>query len=478
MIVEPYASWSLGIELLVGLLVILRILYRSGIAPSSRLAWIIVVILVPIGGTVLYFLFGEIRLGRSRIRRHKRLRRWQAELLEAPHAEYAADLSADYEPIANLAHSIGGAPARRGNLLQLLDDSEKMIDALVCDIDAAERYCHILTYIFLEDYSGHAVTEALARAAGRGVQCRLLVDALGSKQFLRSDRCRRLRLCGVRVCAALPVNAVRALFARLDIRNHRKLAIIDGCIGYAGSQNIADASFAPKARFAPWVDATVRVRGPVVWDLQRLFIEDWYMDSREWLGEVLATVPQPLDGGVDVQAIGTGPMSYNHAMRQVQQAALHLSRKEVVITTPYLVPDEGTVAAIHAAAHCGTNVHIVVPKRNDSRLVTAASRSYYEDFLSSGVHIHEFRNGLLHAKTLTVDRRLSILGSTNLDRRSFELNFEVSLIIFDSDFTCHLRQLQKNYLMESDHIEFRQWAHATGFKRIYFNTAGLFSALL
>ncbi|APZ44450.1 cardiolipin synthase [Acidihalobacter ferrooxydans] len=471
-------SLVVSFELLIRLAIVVRILLRRQGTPSSRLSWIVVVLLVPIAGPVLYFMFGEVRLGRGRVRRHKRLRRWQTELLEAPHADNAAELPVDHRPIAKLAESVGGTPARHGNALTLLSDSARMIDALVADIDAAEQHCHLTTYIYLDDSSGQAVAEALERATSRGVICRVLVDAVGSKHFLGSALRTQLEAAGVQVRAALPVNPLRALFARLDVRNHRKLAIIDGRVAYTGSQNIADAAFAPKASYAPWVDATIRVRGPVVWDLQRLFIEDWYLDANEWLGEVLSVQPAPRPDGVDVQVIGTGPMSYNYAMRQVQQAALHLGREEVVITSPYLVPDEGTAAAIHAAARCGTRVCLVVPARNDSKLVAAASRGFYSDFLDSGVHIREYLNGLLHAKTLSVDGRLSILGSANLDRRSFELNFELSLIVYDEDFTRELRALQARYMAASSTIIATQWQTLAWPKRLYFNAAGLFGGLL
>ena len=474
----PSISSAFGLEIALSLLAVGRILLRRHTSPSARMAWILVAMLIPFGGPALYFLFGEIRLGRSRIRRHKRMRRWQSQLFETPHREQASDLSPEHRPIAALAESVSGSPARRGNVLVLLSDSRQMIESQAADIDRAEQHCHLLTYIYLSDEAGHAVGEALMRAARRGVKCRLLVDAVGSQAFLRSSLRAQLRAAGVQVRAALPVNPLRAVFARLDIRNHRKLAVIDGHIAYAGSQNIADAAFAPKARYAPWVDATVRLQGPAVWDLQRLFVEDWYLDANEWLGEVMSVFPEPLPGGVDVQVVGSGPLSYNFAMRQVQQAALHLGREEVVITTPYLVPDEGTAAAIHASARCGTRVSVVVPQRNDSRLVAAASRGYYEDFLESGVRIHEYRKGLLHAKTLTVDRRLSLLGSANLDRRSFELNFELSLIIYDADFTRRLRRLQDEYMRDSDAVDAERWQNLPWPARLYFNTAGLFSGVL
>lgn len=475
---EPITSLAVAGEFLIRLAVVVRILVRRRGQPSTRLAWIVVVMLVPVGGPLLYLLVGEVRLGARRLRMHAMLREHQREKLAVPHGEHSAVLPVDYAPIAALARSVGSTQARGGNQIRLISDSGALIDALVGDIDGAELHCHLLSYIYLPDGSGHKVAEALIRAAGRGVACRLLVDAVGSKAFLGSPLRRHLQRAGVEVVASLPVNPLRALLARMDIRNHRKLAVIDGVTAYAGSQNIADAAFAPKARYAPWVDASVRIRGPVAWDLQRLFVEDWYLDSREWLGEVLDIVPEAEPGGIDAQIIGTGPMSYNYAMRQVQQAALHLAREEVVITSPYLVPDEGTIASIHATARCGTHTRLVVPARNDSRMVAAASRSFYADLLESGVEILEYRRGLLHAKTLTVDGRLSILGSANLDRRSFEINFEVSVIVYDEPFTRELRALQGSYMDDAEKVEPERWLRLPWPRRLYYNTVGLLGALL
>ncbi|WP_455380997.1 cardiolipin synthase [Acidihalobacter prosperus] len=465
-------------ELLIRLILVTRILLRRDGAPSTRLAWIVVVVFIPIAGPLLYLMIGEMRLGRRRLRLHAILREHQEGVFGKPNKDHLAILVSDFAPISALARSVGGTYARTGNKIDLISDSGDLIESLIADIRAATLHCHLLSYIYLTDSSGNAVADALMAAARRGVACRLMVDAIGSKRFLRSSLKRRLDNAGVKVVASLPVNPLRALLARLDVRNHRKLAIIDGVIAYAGSQNIADAAFAPKARYAPWVDASVRIRGPIAWDLQRLFVEDWFLDSHEWLEDVLLIKPEAEADGVDAQVIGTGPMSYNHAMREVQQAALHLSRKEAVITSPYLVPDEGMIASIHATSRCGAHTLMVVPARNDSRLVAAASRSYYADLLESGVDIFEYGKGLLHAKTLTVDNRFSILGSANLDRRSFEINFEVSVIVYSASFTRQLRSLQGHYTHEARAVRPDDWSQVSWSRRLYYNTASLLAALL
>ena len=266
--------------------------------------------------------------------------------------------------------------------------------------------------------------------------------------------------------------------ARVDLRNHRKIAIVDGVIGYCGSHNIADAAFAIKPKYAPWVDAMVRMEGPAVQDLQLLFVEDWYLDTNESLEEVLAvSSPASLEGAA-VQIMGTGPDCYNEALRQLSQACFHAAREELILTTPYFVPDEATASALETTARRGVDSTLVVPARNDSPVVAAASRSYYEKLLDAGVDIHEYVPGLLHAKTTTIDRRLAMVSTANLDRRSFELNFEVSMVVYDSDFASELRLLQKSYLDRSRPVEQLQWRRRGWPKKLVQNAAGLLSPLL
>lgn len=463
------------------LAVLAVILLRRRLDPNVRLAWVMLVVLLPLIGPLLYLFFGEVRLGSDRMKRHKTaVDRSMAQATAQPPTTFprAFAIPDPLQQIAALAESVGGDVPSCGNRLKLFGDPIATTRSIIDDIDRARSHCHILTYIFLNDQTGWAVAEALMRAEGRGVQCRLLVDAAGSAAFLRTDWPDRMRAAGVQVVAALPVSAVRALFVRIDLRNHRKLVVIDGETGYTGSRNIADAGFAPKRRFAPWVDAMVRIEGPVVRDLQMLFVEDWFVDTDEWLEEYLQHQPRSFDDGVVAQVIGTGPNAYNFAMRQVSQAAIHLAREELILTTPYFVPDDATNSALMTAARRGVATELVLPARNDSRLVSAASRSYYEPLLESGVIIHEYKQGLLHAKTLTIDRALALVTSANLDKRSFFLNFECSLVVYDADFASHLRFLQKEYISQSSPVDPARWARRRWPKRLWHNVAGMLGPLL
>jgi cardiolipin synthase len=454
------------------------VLVRPPHRQSSALAWILLILALPGVGAACFLLFGDVRMGARRRRQHREiLERVRASVARHGRETRAAELPDVHRSIANLAYLVGESVPRAGNRLELLADTRGFVAALARDLEAARDHAHLVYYIFLDDESGRAVAQALINAARRGVTCRLLVDAVGSKAFLRSRLRRELEAGGVRVVAALPTR-LRLGGTRIDLRNHRKLAVLDGRVAYTGSHNVAAASFAPKPRFAPWVDATVRIEGPAVRDVQELFVEDWYLDTGETLEDCLALATGAHEPGMPVQVIGTGPDSRHEAVVRLIQAAFHLAREELILTTPYFVPDEGTLDALLTAAERGVRTRLVVPKRNDSLLVGAASRSLYELLLASGIEIHEYEKGLLHAKTITVDRDLALVSTANLDRRSFELNYEASLVVYDSDFASRLRFLQTSYLEDSTPVDPAAWQRRSWPRRIAQNAAGVFAPIL
>src|SRR5262245_26040634 len=296
------AGWQHVLLILGGLLfqacMVGLVLVRPPQRQSSALAWIFLILILPIVGAGLFLLVGDVRMGARRRRKHREiLERVRATLARHATELRAAELPDVQRSIANLAYLVGDTVPRAGNRLELLADTEGFVAAVVADLDATADHAHLLYYIFLDDESGRAVGAALLRAAARGVRCRLLVDAAGSKPFLRSRLRRELERGGVRVVAALP-RRLRLGGTRIDLRNHRKFAVLDGRVAYTGSHNVAAASFAPKPRFAPWVDATVRIEGPAVRDVQELFVEDWYVDTGETLEECLSIAPPTHEPGI------------------------------------------------------------------------------------------------------------------------------------------------------------------------------------
>ena len=455
------------------------VLLRPRRLQSSSLAWILVIVLLPFAGGVAFLLFGQVWADRHRARRHRDI---VARVRSHDHGDLAVlpanTLPEDGQGLATLAYRGGEMPVRPGNRVEVFSETDEVIDGLVRDIEGAEDHCHLLFYIYLVDGSGRRVADALLAAADRGVSCRVLVDSVGSQAFLRSELAEKLREGGVNVRESLRTRFKVFSRGRFDIRNHRKIAVVDGCVGWTGSQNIADAAFALKPAYAPWVDCMLRIEGPLVYDLQTLFVQDWYMESREPLEHLLSLIPEPFDHGVAAQLMPSGVNSPKDSLVQVLQAGIHVAHDEVVLTTPYFVPDEGTLAALVTAAARGVSTKLVVPKRNDSPVVAAASRSFYEVLLAAGAEIYEFTEGLLHAKTVTVDGRGALVGSANLDRRSFEINFELSVLLYDGGLARELRALQQTYIDQSEPVRHEVFRRRPRTHRILENACGILGPLL
>lgn len=329
-------------------------------------------------------------------------------------------------------------------------DPDRAIAILVQDIEQARDHVHIGFYIWLDDTNGGKVADAVAAAARRGARCRVMVDALGSRAFIDSPRWRQLREAGVSLVATL--NDVPRLghlaLGRVDLRNHRKIVIIDNRIAYCGSQNCADPAFRVKAKYAPWVDILLRCEGPVARQAQYLFLCTWIAETGDALEGLAVAQPTPdvfPDGSVALM-YGTGPTTPGNAMSDSFVGAIYAARKELIVTTPYFVPDEAVLHALCAAPRRGVETTITFPERNDSWLVERSSRSCYADLLSSGVRIYEYPLGLLHTKSITIDTKIALVGSANLDRRSMQLNFENNLLVADETVTAAIRARQQGYL--------------------------------
>ena len=468
-------------ELILKVCMIAVVLLQKSKNSSAKLAWILIILIIPFAGTCLYLLVGTTNLGALRKRRNKKIQKLIPQNFSAhiPDSQLGkVSLDSAHSSIVYLAETVGGSHVLPGNDCTLFGESDKMIESLINDIDGAKDHCHILSYIMLNDSSGKGISEALIHAKARGVTCRLLLDSIGSKSFFKSNTYKQLLQNGVHVGRALPANLFRALFTRIDLRNHRKIAVIDNSIGYVGSQNIADASFAVKPKYAPWIDASVRIVGPITRELQAIFIQDWYMDHDENLSTYLSEPVTFGRGKVPAQLIATGPSSNYMSLSQLLQTSFFNASEELIISTPYFSPDMATESALIVSAKRGVKTHLVVPGRNDSKLVAAASKGRYQRLLDAGIQIHEFHGGLLHAKTMTIDRDFALIGSANLDRRSLELNFEVSMLVYDSDFASQLRYLQMSYIEKSTPVTLKEVDDWPLTQQLWQNAIGIIAPIL
>ena len=447
--------WPL--QLLISVVVIVRILLRPHREPASRIAWVVVVATVPVIGLLAYLLLGEVNIGAPHYRAMRKVRKELPVSVAAAETDPLQSCTAIPERYAHLfraGQAISGLAPVAGNRAELLADSNVSIERMAADIDAATGHVHLLFYIWLADNNGCKIIEAVKRAASRGVACRAMADGLGSRLLIKSSHWQDMREAGVRVEVALPIGnlLMRPMRGRIDLRNHRKIVVIDDNITYCGSQNCADPEFLVKARYAPWVDAMVRFEGPIARQNQYLFASDWMTYVDENLESLFSSPPPVGPGSVCAQVIGTGPVLRNSAMPEMFESLMHSAEHELVISTPYYVPNEAMQDALCAASHRGVATTLILPARNDSWVVAAASRSYYLELLNAGVKIQEYIGGLLHAKTLTVDKQITLIGSANMDRRSFDLNFENNILAYGPDLTEAIRQRQQVYLSSSREI--------------------------
>lgn len=459
----------------------IRILLRDDLSPPARLAWFIALLLLPFLGSLAYFLFGEVDLGHRARKRHEAIfdliRTRAPEHMGRP--EDLALIDSDYRPAFAYAASINGFYPVAGNEAELLPGAEDFLDRVVADIDGAERHVHVLFYIWLEDSTGRAIGRALIRAARRGVTCRAIADGLGSRLLIKSKLWSEMKDAGVDLAVAFPLSSPlrTMLTSRLDLRNHRKITVIDGRVTYCGSQNSADPAFRIKARFAPWVDIMARFTGPVVDQNQLLFASDWMQATGEVLDGV-KLLDAPETQGFPAQVIGDGPTERRGATPQLFASLIGCAREELILTTPYFVPDTTVFEALCAAAYRGVRVVLIFPRKNDSWIVASASRSYYRRLLEAGCEIHEFHAGLLHAKTLTIDGRVSLIGSSNLDLRSFDLNYENNILLQDDDLTRAILRRQESYLPDSRRIELEAVLRWPYHRRIWNNVVATVGPIL
>lgn len=439
-------------------------------SPASARAWLIFIFVIPWVGLVCYAVFGRPRLPKRRLEMHQQFVRLiqtvGAEIYE-PYVGHPS-LPADYQHAILLAKNLGKMPIVGGNQVELLPDYDAAVDRLVSDIDESLRHVHLLYYIFADDATGWKVISALKRAVARGVVCRVLLDSMGSKKW-RARTLSALREAGVEAVAVLPFRWFSRERTRFDLRNHRKIAVIDGAIAHVGSQNLVDADFKPGILYK---DLVARVNGPAVLELQTVFLADYVKETGHWnLAEspvhkqtaadavrLEGLFPTPtIAGDALAQVLPSGPGFPNENNQRLLVTLFYAAQSRIVVSTPYFVPDDAILQAMQTAVQRGVEVHLIVSRKADQVLVGLAQRSYYETLLESGVRIHEYLPGLLHAKHATIDDSVAVIGSSNLDIRSFQLNAEVLLLVYDKKVAGDLYQEQLANMRESEPLDGDAW---------------------
>jgi len=443
-------------------------------SPEAAKGWLLLFFIAPWPAWIVYLFIGRPMHPKWRTERFKRLPEVIGEAAGRIFGEEDAPWHSTPDiPAASLARALGQLPTLEGNSVEFITDYTPAIDRLIQDIDGATEHVHLLFYIFADDGTGRRVMAALERAAERGITCRLLIDAMGSRPWARKV-VRRMERAGVSVRLVLPLR-FRLRTTRFDLRNHRKVAVIDGRIGYIGSQNITDATVSHDFFHRELV---ARIRGPVVGELQATFVGDWFLETEERLNEG-DMFPRPeRAGGVAAQILPSGPDYPDGGVDLLFVELIHGARKRVVVTTPYFIPNESLLTAMRTASLRGVDVHLVVSRHSDSVLVSFAQRSYYSVLMEAGVEVHLFRRNFLHAKHLSIDEDIVLLGSSNVDMRSFQLNAEISLIAYDRETNARMRAIEERYFADSDRLDRDEWSRRPLPLKVAENIARLGSPLL
>ncbi|MGH8714884.1 MAG: cardiolipin synthase [Casimicrobiaceae bacterium] len=446
-------------------------------SPEAAKGWLLLIFFEPAVGIALYLLIGRPTLPAWRIQRHVEfvaLARPTYERMGRDPNIFHPQLGPTLDHAVKLAENLGRMPILGGNSAEILADYDRTLDRLIADIELAHDHVHLLFYIVADDATSARVVEALERAVARGVECRVLADSLGSRPAF-GHMLPRLRSAGILAEETMRVGFFRRRTGRIDLRNHRKLAVIDGRIAYTGSQNLIDATF---KRGLTYEELNVRLSGPVALEMQAVFVEDWFVETGEFLGDERYFPDPRIAGDVAAQTLPSGPGYPRENNQRLIVSLIHAAARRVVITMPYLVPDEALLQALQTAVLRGIEVTLVVPLQMDQVLVYLAQRSYYDELLGSGVRICRYGRRFLHAKCVTIDDTIAWIGSSNLDVRSFALNAEVVALLYDAKVCASLAREQQRYLRDGQMLDAAAWSRRPPIVKVAENLARLLGPLL
>ncbi|MEI3612018.1 cardiolipin synthase [Pseudogracilibacillus sp. SO30301A] len=431
-------SLLLGSIMVVNIVLAFTVIFLERKNATSTWAWLMVLFFIPVVGFVLYLVFGRTLTKqriftwdtKSRLGVEKAVKS-QLEILEADRIPYKEDVLRQYKELYYMHLKNSDAIYSQNNKVDLFIDGKQKFTQLIKDLEEAKDHIHLLYYIIRHDQLGTKIANVLIKKAKEGIDVRLLYDDMGSRSLSRSY-IRRLERANIKVGAFFPPKIPKINF-KINFRNHRKLAIIDGEIGYIGGFNIGDEYLGRSEKFGYWRDTHLRICGDAVKTMQTRFILDWNQASRDHIPYEERYFIGGEEGDVGIQIVSSGP---DHDWEQIKYGYIKMimSAKEYVyIQTPYFIPDESLMDALRIAALSGIKIKIMIPNKPDHMFVYWATLSNIGELLNEGAEVYLYQNGFLHAKTIVVDGKLSSVGTANIDVRSFRLNFEVNAFMYDAD---------------------------------------------
>jgi cardiolipin synthase len=475
----------IALAIQITILVVASVYISTNRRPPAAIGWILLIIIVPVLGILFFLLLGTQKLPRKR--------REAQEFITARMHERVPNLStavshreewpAWLESTSRLATNLGALPMVGGNAFELLPQYEESIQAIADEIDTATDYVHVEFYILVLDDTTRPVFDAMARAKARGVTVRVLVDHLAS--VLNKPRKETLAFFAehdIPFHGMLPLRPFKGQWQRPDMRNHRKLVVIDGRVGFCGSQNLIDSTYNnPKKmkRGLHWVDLNMRVEGPVVRELDAVFITDWYSETQELLPIDDSPIELSDDAArFDAQVLPSGPSFDADNNLKLFATLLHKADRRISLTSPYFVPEESILVALTSAAERGLDVELFASEIGDQAMVYHAQRSYYEALLRAGVRIYLYEApAVLHAKHFSIDDDVAVVGSSNMDIRSFSLDMEVSMLVHGREFVDRLRKVEDSYRERATEVKLDEWLARPRRERVVDNLARLTSAI-
>jgi cardiolipin synthase A/B len=448
--------------------------------PQTALAWLVLIFVVPVPGILLFFLFGSRRLPRSRRRKQREI---TSRILET--TEGIEQVKRDHpwppwlEPIVQLNRNLGAMPLVGGNTAVMHTDYEESIAAMTAAVAKAKKYVHCEFYILSFDRTTVHFFEAMRAAVERGVIVRVLLDHVAGIRSVGYHRTMRaLKRVGAQAHVMLPVQPFKGKYQRLDLRNHRKILVVDGTVAYTGSQNMIDASYNKRGnirRGLRWKDFMVCFEGPIVAGINALFITDWYSETDELLLREAPDEAAPkTENTIDCQVVPSGPGFEGENNLRLFNSLVYAATEKVIITSPYFVPDDSMLYAITSAAQQGLDVQLFASEIGDQPVVYHAQRSYYEALLRAGVRIWLYSSPtVLHAKHFTIDDEVAVIGSSNMDMRSFSLNLEISVMVRSRMFVKQLREVEQDYRENSRELTLEEWMQRPRASAVLDNVARL-----
>ena len=432
--------------------------------PATATAWLLAIFFIPYAGVIAFLLFGSTKLPRRRRRKQQQINRYVMNATEGIRlAEERPEWPPWFASLTALNRRLGAMPLLGGNTARLFGDYDRSIHEMAAAVRTAEHFVHVEFYILSADATTAVFFDALEDAVRRGVKVRVLLDHIASLRVRGYRRTlRRLKAMGAEWHLLLPVQPWRGRYQRPDLRNHRKVLVVDGRIGFMGSQNMIDRSYdrwTNRRRGLQWKDLMVRLEGPVVAELNTIFLSDWFSETDELLEREARQAVAPVgDEDLDCQIVPSGPGFEGENNLRLFNGLIYAAQRRIVLVSPYFVPDDSMLYAVTTAAQRGVEVELFVSEIGDQAVVFHAQRSYYETLLKAGVVIWMYRKPtILHAKHFTIDDDVAVVGSSNLDMRSFTLNLEVSMMVRGRPFVQDLRQIEEGYRRAARRLTLDEW---------------------